>query len=75
MKTKCLLCQKSLKTIADRRKNGVANHQDWDGRTHHKKCFDITYSMIKLLKQIEPHLTEEELETKALTFARLNKKV
>ncbi len=71
MKPQCLLGRKSLQPIANRRKNGATDKQDWDGRTHHKKCCKRTYSMYIMLKITEPHLSEDELENKALKLARL----
>jgi len=34
----CVICEKPLVSIGDRRKNG-ANHKDWDSRKMHKKCY------------------------------------
>ena len=43
---KCLLCQKPLVAIGNRRKNGKMNLNDWNSRKLHKKCVS-TYEFIK----------------------------
>jgi hypothetical protein len=35
---KCQLCNKGLPTIGNMRMNGK-DHNDWDGRQYHKKCW------------------------------------
>ena len=36
---KCVKCGKPLKAIGTARANGKKNHDDWDARTLHKKCW------------------------------------
>tara|TARA_R110000868_G_scaffold230762_2_gene484019 strand:- start:779 stop:946 length:168 start_codon:yes stop_codon:yes gene_type:complete len=38
MKNKCLLCKKTIVAIGTSRENG-ANHNDWNNRKYHKKCY------------------------------------
>lgn len=39
----CKYCNKKLVSIGHKRQNG-ANHNDWDDRMYHKKCWKILNS-------------------------------
>lgn len=41
----CKYCRKHLVVVADKRKNGVTHHNDWENREYHKKCYKILVEM------------------------------
>lgn len=68
-KNKCLLCGKTIVAVGKSRKNGK-NHDDWDTRQYHKKCYqqccknkkkDIEmYNFIQRGKFYRNEITEDE---------------
>lgn len=45
----CQHCQKALKTIGNKRKNGKKDLEDYPTRKYHKKCLEY----INLLKRLD----------------------
>ncbi len=44
-KKKCLLCEKTIRTMGNKRKNGKIGLEDWGNRQCHKKCWIESKSM------------------------------
>lgn len=51
-KHKCVYCGKVLVKIGRKRVNGK-NHDDWDDRKYHKKCFKIISDRGDIIKKYE----------------------
>lgn len=48
----CIYCDKPLVPVGNKRSNGK-NHNDWNERKHHKKCFKQVIESRRALEVLE----------------------